>query len=441
MRKENGIVVDRNNLNSYKLKITTLSPVHIGTGEVYEPTNFVIDKNRFYVFDEALFYKSLEPMDREKFNKKLNDYMQVIDFYKDNKESAKKIAFFECSVSKEVENAYFKQKNKDGTKNKNQLEIQKTFKNPNTQRAIIPGSSIKGMFDTALQIYPRKVKDNDIRQNLILSDAMLLKGGVEIGRADRKHKNPDKESKGGIYQRIEVVKPHSEFIFSIDTSFTFKKIQQELKRFHSERKDSRYEETQKSFVARVGKNEGKNYVVDDGTNVLNNDKKPVATHFLYNSDTLKDEQFGWINIELMSEDEYKKSLDEIAKQEKEFYESKELREKELKDKILNEKKDAKRKALEKQKAKEAEEKALLQAEKEREAELAAMDPVDKLIDSYDNDIVKVIIAMKDGSVEDFEAIKVTLAEKLKVMMQKDPKQWDKAKQKALKRKEYIESLL
>jgi hypothetical protein len=36
---------------------------------------------------------------------------------------------------------------------------------------------------------------------------------------------------------------------------------------------------------------------------------------------------------------------------------------------------------------------------------------------------------------------VALAKKLKERMQKDPKLWEKAKKKALVRKEYIESLL
>ena len=30
-------------MKTYRLKLTALTPIHIGTGEVYEPTNFVID--------------------------------------------------------------------------------------------------------------------------------------------------------------------------------------------------------------------------------------------------------------------------------------------------------------------------------------------------------------------------------------------------------------
>jgi len=374
-----NIVVDKNNLNSYKLKITALSPVHIGTGEVYEPTNYVIDNNIFYLFDEVLFYKSLSALDKNSFNYKLSDYMQIIDFYKAHRQNAIGIAHFECDVSTEVQNAYNKQKNKDGTKNKNLLEIQTTFKNPNTYRAIIPGSSIKGVLNTALQIYPAKIKENNIRQNLIVSDAILLSGGVEIGRADRRHKKPDKKSKKGKDQRIEVIKPKSEFIFSIDSKFTFEEMKRALGRFHAQRKDSRYKESQNSFIARVGKNVGKEYVVDDGRNVTNTYGEPVATHFLYSSNTLKDEQFGWIKIELISEDEYKKSLDNIQTQEREYFDNLEQKQKTLKEKIQKIEQEAKARK-EKAKAKKEAAKAALEAEakKKEQEELARQEALSKL---------------------------------------------------------------
>jgi len=405
----NKITVDKNNLHSYKLKLTALSPIHIGTGEVYEPTNYVIDDNKFYGFDEVLFYKSLSNKDRSLFDAKLNDYMQIIDFYKEHKEYAKQIAYFECKSSNAVQTQYNKKMNKDGRKNHNQLEIQTTFKNPNTHRAIIPGSSIKGMIDTALQIYPKQIKENDIRQNLIISDAILINGGVEIGRADRKHRNPEKNSKGGIYQIIEVVYPESEFVFSIKSKFSFDDIKEQLKRFHSQRENSRYQETVNSFVARVGKNEGKDYVVDDGRNVLNNDGKPVATHFLYNSNTLQDEQFGWIKIELISDNDYVNYLDAIKKQEDDYFEKLNKKQKELKDSLRKAKTEAKEKALAKQRAIEAEQKAKADKEKAEKDRLASLTPFELKIEDIirqfpDQNAAKSVMifqALEKGELEEF----------------------------------------
>jgi len=448
--KNNKIVVDKNKLNNYKLKLTALSPLHIGTGEVYEPTNFIIDDMKLYKFDEVLFYKSLSDVDKKALNTKMNDYMQIIDFYKSKKIEAKQISNFECVVSKKVNNTYNRQRNKDGSKNKNQLEIQTTFKNPNTNRAIIPGSSIKGMLDTILKIYPKRGDDNTQRQNLILSDAILLNGDVEIGYANRRHRNPAKSSKDGIYQIIEVVKPKSEFILTIDSRQTFDEIKKSMFDYHKKRVYSRYKETANSFVAKIGKNVAMDYMVEvENINTLKNkDSKPLATHFLYDSDSLSNEEFGWVKIELIKDEEYRKSLEDISNQEKAYYKSIDEKQKDIKDNIQKAKDEAIRKqkakdeAIRKQKEKdEKEAKALQEAKIKREKELALMSPIDKIIDSYDNDVAKVINAMKANEIENLDDIKIELAQKLKFIMQKDPKQWEKAKKKALKRKEYIESLL
>jgi hypothetical protein len=49
--------------------------------------------------------------------------------------------------------------------------------------------------------------------------------------------------------------------------------------------------------------------------------------------------------------------------------------------------------------------------------------------------------MKSGKIENFEEIKVELATLIKKELQKTPKNWDKAKKKALYRRNYIEELL
>lgn len=377
------IVVDKNNLNNYKLKITTLSPVHIGTGEVYDPTNFVIDEKKLYKFDEVLFYKSLGQTDKKLFSDKLSNYMQIIDFYKSKKEEAKKIAELEITTSLKVQNQYNRQTNKDGSRNINQLEIQTTFKNPNTYRAIIPGSSIKGMLETAMKIYVKPPKpSNEIRQNIIISDALLLSGGLEIGYANRRHRDPAKKSKDGIYQIIEVIQPNSEFIFSIDSKQSFEDIQKAMKEYHKKRYNSRYEETKSSFIAKIGKNVAMDYIVevDDVSRLRNKDKKPLATHFLYSSDILQDKQFGWIKIEIISNNEYRDGIDNIVTQEKEYYDNLEQKQKSIKDQIKQEKEKSLK--LAKEKKQKAQEEAEFQMKKEADEKVRveSLSPLDKIID-------------------------------------------------------------
>jgi hypothetical protein len=88
----------------------------------------------------------------------------------------------------------------------------------------------------------------------------------------------------------------------------------------------------------------------------------------------------------------------------------------------------------------AEEEARKLAEERAEAErLAAMSPVEKLIETHDTS--ELIRMMQNSEIENYEEIKLELARKIKEILQLDPKKWEKAKQKALKRKEYIQSIL
>lgn len=374
----------RDNLHTFHLKITTLSPVHIGTGEAYEPTNFVIDGGKLFEFDEVQFYNQLTPEDKEEFNKIINNWLDIIDFYRSRVEEAKAVAFFECSVSNEVEKNYKRLTNKDGTRNINQFQIHRTFKNPNTHQPIILGSSLKGMFNTLFKTYSPK-SSTETRQRLILSDATLLEGGVEVGFAYRIHKIPTKEAKSKIPQILEIIKSNSTFELTLKTAYSFLEIQTMIKSYYSERKNSLVKTNVDGFVARVGKYCGKEYMVDDGKNVLNSYGKPIATHTLYE---IGYRQFGWIEVE-----------DTVAKKKRD-------------DKAIED-------------------------EKKR---LNKMTHFERVMENYD-DITKVIQAMQKGQIEDFENIKVELAREVKKILQQNPKTWDKAKKKALDRKGFIEGLL
>jgi hypothetical protein len=426
----------RKNLNTFYLKLTTIAPLHIGTGEAYSPTNFVIDNGKLFEFDELLFYQSLNPSDKREFGQKLNNWMSIIDFYRSKVTQAKAVARFECEVSKKIENTYKKLRNDDGSKKKNQFQIAESFKNPNTHRVVIPGSSIKGMLDTTFGIYAKKVKSNEPRQRLILSDALLLDGKSEIGYAYRKHKNPTKTARSEIPQMVEVISCGSTFVLTLKTEYSFNKIQEMMKSYHEERRDSEYHQTANSFVARVGKFCGKEYMVDDGKNVLNTYGKPIATHTLYESG----DTFGWVKIEKITKEQYDESLESIVIQEQDYYRALEEKQKEIVEKIAHQKEELRALALAKEKREKEEAQAKAKKEAEQKAKLASMTPVQRLVESY-SDVAVLINDMRAGKIEDFESIKVELAQEIKKILQQNPKTWDKAKKKALDRKVYIEGLL
>ena len=396
-------------LNSYHLKLTALTPIHIGTGDVYEPTNFVIDDGYLYEFDEVLFYKSLSGVDKEALNNKMSSWLQIIEFYKTKKEQAKEISFFECQVSKEVQKKY-------DAKNPNQLQINRTFKNPNTHRAVIAGSSIKGMLDTVFGIYPQKIKDNEVRQKLIISDALLLDGGVEIGFCYRKHRV--KNEGGKIPQMVEVIKPKSTFALSIKTKHSFKQIQESMKKYHAERENSIYEEDEKSFIARIGKYSGMEYMVDNGRNLKNSYGKPLATYSIYESDRLKDEMFGWIKLELIDEDRYKNYLSEIEDKERGYYQERDKKQENIIQAIKLTEQQAKEKALAKQKRQEEEQRKVQEEKAKKEAKLASMSPLERKIEKLKetnqnpNETEDVIIFqnIKNGNLDEYKCEALDLLE-------------------------------
>lgn len=435
----------RHDLKTHYLKITTLSPLHIGTGEVYEPTNFVIDGGRLYEFDEQLFFHALDEMDRKAFVNKLGDWMQIIGYYREKKSDAIALAHFSCPVSARVAERYGAFLNKDGSRNKNQFHIEKVFKNPNSHRPVIPGSSIKGMFDTVLGIYPPVEKDNAKRQDLIVSDAAMIEGGTTVAYSYRMHKDPSKDAKSQIPVIVESVDEGSSFVCSVKSRFSFDELKEYMARYHRERKDSWFEADANSFVARIGKFSGKPYMVADGKNVKNSYGKPVATHTVHEQDA---RPFGWIRIELISEEAYDTLREVSLSRDAESRKETKARQKDAREKIAAlqqaraqealEKAEEKRLRAEKKAKEEAEAAASAKAEAER---LASLSPVDQLIDEHKVDLAILINKMKAGEIDDLDAIKIELAEKIKAELQKEPAKWEKAKKKALNRKEYIESLL
>ena len=432
------------NLNQFRLKITALSPVHIGTGEVYEPTNFVIDDHYLYEFDEVLFLQALSLPDRQQFNQKLNDYMQIIDFYKNHKDLAKKIAYHKTKISKKVEETYNKTRNKDNSKNKNLLEIQKTYKNPNTHKAVILGSSLKGMFDTVFQIYPQKVKENDKRQQLIISDFLMLQGDTQIGYSYRRHKNPNAEARSNIPQIVEIIDTSSSFIGSLNTQYSFEDIQHKMKEFFTanSRDNNFFQITKHSFVTRIGKFSGKAFMVDNGENVLNSYDKPVATHTLYEDDS----PFGWIKIELIDEMEYSSAIDLIDENNKNYYNDLYSRQKEIKETISKQKEKRLQNKKRQEEAKKLEQEKIEQEQKEKEERLASLSPfelkIEQLKDIYPdkNANISTIVfqAIEKNEIDEFKQEALTFVKEKMI----EEKIWDKPKKKsAFKRTQKIIEML
>ena len=148
-----------NFLQTFNFAITTLSPVHVGCGEDYEPTNYVLDGNRLYTFDPVLLLRELSTKDREEFARivERQDSLRGIQrFFYNHKKEAIRVGRLSANVAESVQDFYdtrigqVAQREQGGKNVLNKLEIARTAFNPINGRPILPGSSIKGAIRTAL---------------------------------------------------------------------------------------------------------------------------------------------------------------------------------------------------------------------------------------------------------------------------------------------------
>lgn len=165
--------------------ITTLSPVHMGSGEDYYPTQYVIDNGDLYAFDEMQMSKALGSnmmLEMAKLAESGRDAMTALQKKVfDQKEKLKPVAERCIPVSVGIQQKYTATL-KGG---QNQLAIQRTFYNPFDQKPIITGSGIKGAIRTALldqlnnsRPLSSKVKEARNKANTELQKELLGNKGV-----------------------------------------------------------------------------------------------------------------------------------------------------------------------------------------------------------------------------------------------------------------------
>ena len=148
-------------LKTYRLALTPLSPIHIGCGEDFEPTNYVIEQdaaygNVLYGFDPSRAV--LNDLQKSKLMDAANKAsLQAIQrFFKDNAKDFKPHADVLISVSSGVAQTYEQRVGRaanieaSGNSIFNQLFIERTSYTGQSRQPYIPGSSFKGAIRTAI---------------------------------------------------------------------------------------------------------------------------------------------------------------------------------------------------------------------------------------------------------------------------------------------------
>lgn len=178
-------------LDTLHCKISTLSPVHIGCGEDYYPTNYVIDDGLLHHFSEEGLLSALTIAEKNglaKLAEEQNDdgIKKLQGFIFDKREKLQFQATHSVPLSKELDSFYqsrigkVSQRESNGRTVKNELAIARHAFNPYSQTPYVAGSSIKGAIRTALL--------NFNNQGNSFRFALDKKGDVQRGENDRLQK-------------------------------------------------------------------------------------------------------------------------------------------------------------------------------------------------------------------------------------------------------------
>lgn len=151
-----------NHLSAYRLDITTLSPVHIGTGQVYDTNGYVIEGDTLHHFDTAAAMAALPPADREKLLKLVSRaggdglLRDVQRFFHDRRQALMAHATLRLPVLPGVARLYADRigqvanREDSGRDVINRLAVERNAYDPVRNQPVLYGSSLKGAMRTAV---------------------------------------------------------------------------------------------------------------------------------------------------------------------------------------------------------------------------------------------------------------------------------------------------
>lgn len=170
-----------------ELLLTPLSPVHVGTGEDFDPTGYVIADGLLYHFDPAALDLSMAER-RELMacaNRHGDEAIRAVQrFFHERSGRCQAAARLVVPVVPGVASQYqarvgqVAQRESGGARVANRLEIERTIHHPHTGVPYLPGSSLKGSIRTA---WLNKLNEGRPRQNderAVQLEKRLLGGGA-----------------------------------------------------------------------------------------------------------------------------------------------------------------------------------------------------------------------------------------------------------------------
>lgn len=145
-------------IETVPIALTPLTPIHVGCGEDFEPTNYVIDDGVLHEFDAARI--ELTATDRKELlravDRRGDEAIRAVQsFFFERRRRCIEASHLKVHVAAGVDEWYrsrvgkVAQREAGGRTVSNQLQIERTAHHPHTGRPYLPGSSIKGSIRTA----------------------------------------------------------------------------------------------------------------------------------------------------------------------------------------------------------------------------------------------------------------------------------------------------
>lgn len=143
-------------LKNYRLALTPLSPIHIGCGEDFEPTNYVIDDGVLYGFDPSR--AALNDLQQKELATAVasGSLLSIQRFFKKNAKTFQVHADVLIPVADGVAQHYAEKVGKvanhegNGGQVFNQLALERAISTGAHKQPYIPGTSLKGALRTAI---------------------------------------------------------------------------------------------------------------------------------------------------------------------------------------------------------------------------------------------------------------------------------------------------
>ena len=305
--------------------IQTISPVHIGCDDVYEPTGFILNENtrQMVVFDPLSFISQMEDADKAKFSQicakgTMTSILEIYKFMQDKTAEGRLVdvcpdflKHYKQTLSLPLRNERVIQQNlKD-------FAVPRTAFRSVDQRPYIPGSAIKGALRTAYLNLMEREKEHSIkgkeRNARTLEQRLMEYNGIptdpfrmvkisdfmpvgetrtQIVYGINKKKSPSDRDARGLPLIFEVIPSGSVFVgtISVDSPLPMSGIREAVSMeklldsstlFYANEKereakelsnigvevisdDGRLQDQKNSFLARVGRHSGAESVTIEG---------------------------------------------------------------------------------------------------------------------------------------------------------------------------------